>query len=153
MLETVWKPNVTVAAIAEHDGRFLIVEEKTAAGEVYNQPAGHLEEGEGLVDAVVRETLEETARNFEPKALTGIYRWQHPNSGTTFVRFCFTGRCVGHEPDRPLDPDISRVLWLSATQLRAAPSKHRSPMVMRCVEDYLMGRRYPLELLKELNER
>lgn len=145
-----WKPHVTVAAIAEKDGHFLMVEENAAAGRVYNQPAGHLDDGEGLLDAVVRETLEETAWHFRPEALTGIYRWRNADSSRTYLRVCFTGQCIHHEQGRPLDPDIVRALWLTADELRADAGRLRSPLVLRSLDDYLAGKRYPLDLLTDL---
>src|SRR3989338_8610119 len=148
----IWKPNVVVAAIVERDGKFLLVEERPEAGEsVLNQPAGHLDEGESLVAAVVRETLEETAWRFEPQALLGVYRWPHPVKGMTYLRFAFTGRAVRHEPERRLDHGIVRALWLTPEEIRASRARHRSPLVERCLNDYLAGRRYPLGLLQDLD--
>ena len=146
----VWKPHVTVAALVERDGEFLMVEEDAGVGPVYNQPAGHLEAGEGLVDAVVRETLEETGWHFEPEALVGIYRWPMAETGRTYLRFCFTGRGLRHEPERPLDPDIRRALWLGVDALREDAARLRSPLVLRCLDDYLAGHRYPLALLSDI---
>ena len=141
---------MTVAAIAEQDGRFLLVEEEIDTRLVINQPAGHLDPGESLVEAVVRETLEETAWHFEPQALTGIYRCVNPASDATFVRFCFAGTCTTHEPHRALDKEIRRVLWLSLDDIHAEARRLRSPLVRRSIEDYLSGRRYDLSLLVEL---
>jgi 8-oxo-dGTP pyrophosphatase MutT (NUDIX family) len=141
--------SVTVAAIVERGGRFLLVEEHTDEGLRLNQPAGHLEPGESLLAGVARETLEETAWHFAPGWLQGVYRWQHPASGVTYVRFAFGGTLRRHESDRPLDQGIVRALWLTPVQLREQAPRHRSPLVMRCVEDHLAGRRYPLELLVE----
>lgn len=149
----IWKPNVVVAAIIERDGKFLLVEEKADGKLVLNQPAGHLDEGESLMQAVVRETLEETAWHFTPEALLGIYRWPHPAKGVTYLRFAFTGRVTRHEENRALDNDIVRALWLSPEEIRAERARHRSPQVERCLNDYLAGRRYPLELLAELENR
>lgn len=146
----IWKPNVTVAAVVEQNGRFLLVEEEAGGGLVLNQPAGHLDEGESLLDAVVRETLEETAYHFVPAELLGIYRWRSPASGVTYVRFAFTGTVTGHEPQRVLDDGIVRVLWLSPEDCRADGTRHRSPQVQRCIDDYLRGERYPLALLKDM---
>jgi len=148
----IWKPNVVVAAIVERDGKFLVVEEKADGKRVLNQPAGHLEEGESLVDAVVRETLEETAWYLVPEALLGIYRWPHPTKDITYMRFAFIGRVTRHEPDRPLDAGIIRALWLTPQEIRAERARHRSPQVERCLDDYLAGHRYPLELLKDLED-
>lgn len=141
-----WKPNVTVAAVVERSGGFLLVEEQTADGLRYNQPAGHLEEGESLLDAVIRETLEESARHFTPTALVGIYQYRKPASPVTYLRFAFTGEVSAPE-DRPLDTGILRALWMPATDIRACRERHRSPLLMQCVEDYIAGRRYPLQLL------
>lgn len=141
-----WKPNVTVAAIVEQDGGFLLVEEQTADGILYNQPAGHLEEGESLVEAVIRETLEESARHFTPTALVGIYQYRKPASPVTYLRFAFTGK-VSDPEQRPLDAGILRALWMPAAEIRACRGRHRSPLLMQCVDDYIAGRRYPLQLL------
>ena len=146
----VWKPNVTVAAVVERDRQFLLVEEETDAGLMINQPAGHLEDGESLIDAVVRETLEETAWQFRPTGLVGVYRWRQPDSNTTFLRFAFTGELVRLEQDRALDHGIVRTLWLSQEQLAQSGDRHRSPLVRRCVEDYLRGERLPLDALHDL---
>jgi ADP-ribose pyrophosphatase YjhB (NUDIX family) len=146
----IWKPNVVVAAIVERDGKFLLVEEQAEGALVLNQPAGHLDEGERIVDAVVRETLEETAWHFEPQALVGVYRWPHPTKHLTYLRFAFTGRVTQHDPNRPLDHGIVRAVWLSLDEIRAQRARHRSPQVERCINDYLAGQRYPLELLKDL---
>jgi 8-oxo-dGTP pyrophosphatase MutT (NUDIX family) len=143
----IWKPNVTVAAVIERDGKFLLVEEHTSEGLRYNQPAGHLEAGESLLDAVVRETLEESAYHFIPQHLLGIYRWYSGESDTTYLRFAFTGQITGHQPGRKLDSGILQALWLSHEEILASRSRHRSPLILRCVEDYIAGKRYPLELL------
>jgi len=142
-----WKPNVTVAAVIERDGKFLLVEEETSQGLRYNQPAGHLEADESLLAAVTREVLEESAYHFVPQHLLGIYRWHSSDSDTTYLRFAFTGALTGHDPDRPLDNGILRALWLTPDEIRATQKRHRSPLILRGVEDYLAGKRYPLELL------
>ncbi len=142
----VWKPSVTVAAIIESAGRFLLVEENTRNGLRLNQPAGHLEQGESLLDAVARETLEETACRFTPAHLLGVYFWRADND-VTFARFAFVGHAGAPEPGRALDDDIVRALWLNADELRARAAEHRSPLVMRCVDDYLRGRRLPLDAI------
>jgi 8-oxo-dGTP pyrophosphatase MutT (NUDIX family) len=138
---------VTVASVIEHEGRFLVVEEETDNGIRFNQPAGHLEPYESIVAAAARETLEETAYHFVPAALVGIYRYRYPHSGIVYVRFTFTGKLGAHEAGRPLDREILRALWLTPAELQALRERHRSPLVMRSVEDYLAGRRYPLDLL------
>ncbi|WP_087750852.1 NUDIX hydrolase [Paraburkholderia caledonica] len=145
-----WLPHVTVAAIVERDGRFLVVEEHTAAGLRLNQPAGHLEAGETLLEAVVRETLEETAHPFTPEALVGMYmtHFERPDSeGVTYLRFTYCGTGSERETTRALDPDIVRTLWMSADELRACPERHRTPLVMQCIDDYLAGRRFPLDFV------
>ena len=145
-----WDARLTVATIIERDGRFLIVEEYADGEElVYNQPAGHLDEAETLAAAAIRETLEETAWEVQVDAVVGLYYWTHPR-GHTFIRTCFAGRALHHHPDQPLDHGIERALWLSRDEIAALGSKLRSPMVLRCVDDYLAGRRYPLELFSYL---
>ena len=141
-----WKPSVTVAAVVERDGRFLLVEEKIDGRLVLNQPAGHLDPGESIVEACRREVLEETAHHFEPQALIGVYRWHYAKKDVTFLRFCFCGQVTGVEAGRKLDKGIVAAPWLSAAQLEARKGDHRSPLVAKCVADYLAGRRYPLEL-------
>lgn len=143
----IWKPNVTVAAVVQRDGKFLLVEEETDAGLAFNQPAGHLEEGESLVDAVVREALEETAYHFRPTHLVGIYQWQHPVKALTYLRFAFGGELRGYEAGRPLDDGIVGARWLTLDEVKATQARHRSPLILRCCEDLLAGRHYPLDLL------
>ncbi|MFV5215319.1 NUDIX hydrolase [Azonexus caeni] len=143
----IWKPNVTVAAVVYRDGRFLLVEEETETGLAFNQPAGHLEQGEALLDAVVREALEETAYDFKPTHLVGIYNWPHPTKDLTYLRFAFAGELRGHDPARKLDDGIVGARWLTLDEVRATQERHRSPLILRCCEDYLAGRRYPLDLL------
>ena len=143
------KLDLTVAAIAEHGGRFLIVQERAARRVVLNQPAGHLESGESLVEAVVRETCEETGREFRPESLTGIYLWQGP-AGRTVLRVAFAGRVGERDAAARLDRAIIRTLWLDRDQLVARASEHRSPLVLLGVDDYLRGVRYPLDLLSHV---
>jgi len=145
----IWKPNVVVAAIVEHEGRFLLVEEETDGAIVLNQPAGHLDEGETLIDAVIRETLEETAWHIEPTALLGVYRWPHPTQPVTYLRFAFIAHALREETGRALDHGCLRALWLTPEEIRAQRARHRSPQVERCLDDCLAGTCYPLELLKE----
>ncbi len=150
---TRWKPSVTVAAVIERNGRFLLIEEAEEGRRVLNQPAGHWEPGETLVEACVRETLEESAHRFTPTALVGIYHWRHSSTETVYLRLAFCGECGGEVAGRALDPAILGTTWLSADELRAAGSaRRRSPLVLRCVEDYLAGRRYPLEMLAHVIE-
>ena len=150
-MDTRWKPSVTVAAVIERDGRFLLVEEHTAEGLRLNNPAGHLDPGEGPVEGAAREALEETAWRFTPTALVGIYlsRFKRQATGedVTYVRFAFCGELGAHESDRPLDQGIVRVLWMTADEVRASVARHRSPLVLRCMEDYLAGQRLPLSAI------
>lgn len=140
-----WKPSATVAAVVERDGRFLFVEETIDGRRVLNQPAGHLEPDESLVEACRREVLEETAHRFEPTALVGIYRWIYAPRNVTFLRFCFRGRIEGSE-DRPLDRQILALHWLTRDELAARRAHHRSPLVQRCVDDFVAGREFPLQV-------
>jgi len=146
----IWKPSVTVAAVIERDGLFLLVEEETSEGLRLNQPAGHLDPFESLEQAVIRETLEETAHDFTPTALVGMYMSRYLSSRTlqvvTYLRFTFTGE-LGTAHDQPLDDGILRTVWMTREELLACQDKHRSPLVMQCVDDYLHGRRAPLSLL------
>lgn len=143
----IWKPNVTVAAVVERAGRFLLVEEHTSNGRLFNQPAGHLDPGESLTEAVARETLEETAYVFKPTALLGVYQYHHPGDQVTYLRFAFTGEITGQDAGRALDEGIIHAVWLAPDDIRRDADRHRSPLVMRCVDDYLSGRRYPLAVL------
>ncbi len=149
-MDTRWKPNVTVAAVIEQGGRFLLVEEQTAEGLRLNNPAGHLDCGETPAQACIRETLEETAHGFTPRSLVGIYlsRQQKPGgSDTTYLRFAFCGDLGSFDPDRVLDTGIVRTLWMCADEVRTSTARHRSPMVLQCIEDYLKGQRYPMDLV------
>lgn len=146
-----WNASVTVAAVIEHGGRFLLVEEETRDGLRLNQPAGHLEAGESLVRAVVRETLEETAHTFEPRALLGCYmsrgRSSRDDGDTTYIRFAFTGELGALDAGRQLDTGIVRTVWMTSEELRACPERHRTPLLMACVDDYLAGKRFALDVL------
>ena len=145
------RPRLTVAAIAEHNGRFLIVEERTEDGAVrFNQPAGHVEAGETLLEAVRREAWEETGHTFAPDALLGIYHYRATDNGLTYMRFAFTG--VATAPSAPvhLDDAIVQALWLSREDLLAQRARHRSPLVLQCVDDYARGQRLPLDLVRSL---
>ena len=146
-MSTIWKPHVVVAALVQQDGRFLMVEETTEEGIQYNQPAGHLEAHESLVEAVVRETLEETAHHFVPEALLGIYRWRAPQHDRVFLRFAFTGHITSFDPELTLDAGILRALWMTPAEIEAVKPQHRSPLVSQCIADYLAGRRYSLDVL------
>jgi 8-oxo-dGTP pyrophosphatase MutT (NUDIX family) len=146
-----WKPSVTVAAVVEHDGRYLVVEEQTRDGLRLNNPAGHLEPAESLPEAVAREVLEETGCTFLPEALVGIYlsRFRRGDGEeVTYLRVAFTGRVGPRDPQRPLDEGIVDVLWLTPDELRAEAARHRSPLVLQCLEDHLAGRRFPLDVLQ-----
>jgi len=145
----IWKPNVTVAAVIEQKGKFLLVEEHTSQGLQLNQPSGHLEAGESLLAAVVRETQEESAYVMVSQHLLGIYRWYAPTSDTTYLRFAFSGRVINHHPQQALDEGIVRALWMTADEIRACQQRHRSPLILRCVEDYLAGKRFPLALITD----
>lgn len=149
-MDMIWKPHVTVAAVAELQGRFLLVQELDAGKRVLNQPAGHLEDGESLLAAVRREVLEETAWQFEPRAIVGIYRWRHSENGITFMRFTFTGTLLTHDSGRSIDPDIEQVVWLSDAEIRLQQDRLRSPLVLSCIDDYLTGKSWPLEILADL---
>lgn len=149
----IWKPHTTVAAVIERDNKFLMVEENIDDKTVYNQPAGHLEPGESLIDAVVRETREETAWGFTAQAITGIYLWDQPETERTFLRVTFCGQCHHHREDQALDDGITQALWLSHEQIQAKQSQLRSPLVLECIDDYLSGKRYPLELLSVIGQR
>ena len=140
-----WNPEVTVAAIVEADGRFLMVEERISGRLVLNQPAGHLEDRESLIDAVIRETREETAWRLRPAALVGVYLWRNPVDERSFLRFAFCGTVDDHQPKLPLDIGIVRAVWMSHAQLLAQPGRLRSPLVLRCLDDYLRGVRQPLQ--------
>jgi 8-oxo-dGTP pyrophosphatase MutT (NUDIX family) len=150
-MSNIWKPSVTVAAVICQDDRFLMVEEESADGIRLNQPAGHLDEGESLIDAVVRETREETAYAFTPDALIGMYMSRSVSStraglDATYLRFAFTGK-LGEQSNAPLDTGIIRTLWMSRAELAACTEKHRSPLVLQCIDDYIRGQRAPLDLL------
>ena len=146
----IWKPHATVAAIIEHDNKFLMVEELIQGEAVFNQPAGHLEPDESIIDAVIRETREETAWQFVPEAVTGIYLWKHPDNGETFLRVAICGSCKNHDAQQPLDKEIIQAVWKGRHELVAEPEKLRSPMVINCIDDYLAGKRYPLDMLIDM---
>jgi 8-oxo-dGTP pyrophosphatase MutT (NUDIX family) len=143
-------PELTVAAIVERNGRFMLVEEHVSGRLVLNQPAGHVEPGESLAEAVVREALEETAWTFVPEAIVGVYIWGREGAKNPFLRVAFSGRCTAHDSSRKLDDGIERVVWLSRSDLVARSNRLRSPMVMRAVDDYESGIRYPVDLFQDL---
>jgi len=144
-----WAPSVTVATLAERDGRYLLVEEHTPEGLRLNNPAGHLEPGESLLQAAARETLEETAHPFVPEALVGVYlaRFERAGEAITYLRFAFCGQAGDALADRALDHGIVRACWLTPDEVRASAARHRSPLVLQCIEDHLAGRRLPLDVL------
>jgi 8-oxo-dGTP pyrophosphatase MutT (NUDIX family) len=144
-------PEITVAGVTENGGRFLVVEERINRRLVFNQPAGHVEHGESLLTAVIREVREETAWRFLPKALVGVYLWRSPASGVTTMRFAFEGSVADHDSTQPLDHGIVGTHWLSRSDLLEREDRLRSPLVMRCVEDYLGGQRLPLDSVANLD--
>ncbi|SFM35071.1 NUDIX hydrolase [Variovorax sp. OV329] len=149
MTDNRWKPNVTVAAIIEKAGRFLLVEEETADGLMLNTPAGHLDAGESPAEGCAREALEETAHPFTPTALIGIYmaRTRKGSQDVTYMRFAFAGELGEREEGRALDHGIVRTLWMTPGEIRASQARHRSPLLLKCVEDYMTGQRFPLSLV------
>ena len=149
---THWRPDITVAAIVERDQRFLFIEEVISGRRVLNQPAGHVEHGESLLDAVCRETFEESAWRFTPEALVGVYLWRHPRSGRDTLRFAFCGAVHGHEPDRPLDHPVLAAHWFTRADVDARAAALRTPVVLRCLEDYLAGQRLPLSAVTEFSQ-
>ena len=151
MDSAVWKPSVTVAAVIERDGSFLLVEEEADGRRVYNQPAGHWEPGETLVDACVRETLEETAWRCEPRQLVGVYRWHYAPADNTFLRFTFACVPLGLDASRQLDREIVRAVWLTADEIRRLAPVHRSPLVMRCIDDFIAGLRWPVVVITHVD--
>ncbi len=151
-MNTRWKPSVTVAAIIEREGRYLLVEEHTPEGLRLNNPAGHLDPGESPEQGVAREALEETAFGFQPTALVGIYLSRFQRASTredvTYLRFAYCGTLGDFDPLRPLDTGIVRTLWMTPEEVRASADRHRSPLVQRCIEDHLAGQRFPLALVQ-----
>lgn len=144
-----WHPDVTVATVVALEGRLLLVEERIDGQLVLNQPAGHLEPGESLVEAAVRETLEETGWQVRLEAFVGSYQWTAPG-GQQYLRFAFAGQALAHDPSRPLDEGIERAVWLAPSELRARTAQHRSPLVWRVAADWLGGQRHPLSLVQAL---
>ena len=144
-----WQPEITVAAVIERAQRFLIVEERIKNRVVLNQPAGHVEQGESLLAAVARETLEESAWQFTPEWLTGIYLWRHPRAGRDTLRFTFSGSIAAHDPTRALDHPVIATHWLRREELLHPARPLRTPIVLRCIDDYLAGRRLPLTAIND----
>jgi len=144
-----WAPHVTVACIIEKKGEFLIVEEESFGRLVYNQPAGHVESGETLIEAAIRETQEETGWKVEPTALLGVYVFTSPHNKVTYYRTCFIADAIEHDPTQTLDDGIMQALWLSPESIKADPSKCRSPVVYKSIDDYLLGQRFPLNCIYE----
>lgn len=148
-----WSPHIVVATVVERDGRFLFVEEQINGQLWLNQPAGHWEQGETLIEGAIRETVEESGWDVEPTDFLGVYEWQSPGLGYPFVRFSFAARALRHHPGRALDTGIVRALWLTRDELAREAHRTRSPSVERSLDDYLSGQRYPLSLLQHLTPR
>ena len=146
-----WRPDLTVAAIVQREDQFLIVEERIRGALMFNQPAGHVEDGESIIDAAVRETLEETAWHFQPRHLLGLYLWRNPANGSSVLRAAICGEVTGHDATRQLDTGIVAARWLTRAALQAAPQRLRSPLVMRCIDDHLAGVRHDLSSLRYLD--
>ncbi|UJP06539.1 MAG: NUDIX hydrolase [Nitrosomonas sp.] len=146
---TIWKPRVTVAAVIERAGKYLLVEEEPepGAGLFINQPAGHLDPGESIIQGVIRETLEETAYTLVPDYVLGIYQWHSQRVNATYLRFAFVGHVTCHDPGRILDTGIVRADWFDVDEINRQSERHRSPLVMQCIRDHQAGIRYPLSLL------
>jgi 8-oxo-dGTP pyrophosphatase MutT (NUDIX family) len=145
------KPDVTVAAVVESSGRFLVVEERINQRNVFNQPAGHVEIGETIIEAAIRETREETAWLFEPVAMLGAYLWRNPSNGRSTLRFAFCGTVTDHRAEQPLDKGILTTHWLTRAELQERENRLRSPLVLRCIDDYLGGKRLPLDSVAYLD--
>jgi 8-oxo-dGTP pyrophosphatase MutT (NUDIX family) len=146
----IWCPHVTVAAVVADGDRYLMVEERIRGELRYNQPAGHLEPDESLLQAAVRETLEETAWSVEPTSLIGVHQWFSPHHGDHVIRFSFAARALRHDPGRSLDDGIERALWLTRPEIAALGEQLRSPLVLRSIDAWLGGRRLPLDCLDAL---
>lgn len=145
-----WSPHVVVACVVERNGRFLLVEERIEGQLVLNQPAGHWEQGETLMDGARREALEETGWDVEPSALLGIYHFHPATLPYSFLRIAFVASAVRERSGHRLDAGIERAVWMSRDEVAACPERHRSPMVLRCIDDYLAGQRCPLSALAHL---
>lgn len=147
-MSEIWKPHVAVAAVIEDAGRFLLVEEIIEGERVFNQPAGHLDPDESLLEAVIRETMEEAAVDFTPTHLVGVYLMRIPEKGRTYLRFAFCGELGRAYPDRELDSEIIRTHWLTRAEIADLGALLRNHLVEQCIDDYLAGIRAPLALLK-----
>jgi ADP-ribose pyrophosphatase YjhB (NUDIX family) len=148
----IWRPHVTVACVVARGERYLMVEEEVAGRLVYNQPAGHLDDHESLAQAALRETLEETGWTVELQHLIGVHQWRSTEHGDAVVRFSFAARAISHDPDRPLDSDIRRALWLTREEIAALGERLRSPMILQSIDLWLGGQRLPLDILSHLPE-
>jgi 8-oxo-dGTP pyrophosphatase MutT (NUDIX family) len=144
-----WQPHITVATVIEDQGRFLLVEEMAEGQAVFNQPAGHLDANESLLQAAIRETLEETGWDIELTGVTGIYLYTAPSNGITYQRICFAGKALQQRPNHPLDDGIIGPRWLSRDELAAQPERWRSELVLRCIDDYLSGQHFDLSLIRD----
>lgn len=149
-MSAIWTPHLTVAAVIERNGEFLLVEEQSEGLRVFNQPAGHVEEDETIHEAVVREVLEETGCVFNPQGICGLYRWRSPRNLVTYLRVAFYGDCITPRGHIELDTDIIATHWLNDAQIRARENALRSPLVLRCIDDYQLGKQLPLDILQEL---
>lgn len=147
----IWKPHVTVAAVIEQDGKFLLVEEIVEGSLVLNQPAGHIDPLESFTDAVIRETFEETGWQFTPAAITGIFYWKHPQNERQFLRVCYKGEARAPQGEVTLDTDIVRTVWHSLAELEQQASRLRSPLVLTTIQAYLAGKEFPLDLIEHLD--
>ncbi len=145
-----WKPHVTVASIVEKDDQFLCIKELIDGKAMINQPAGHLDPNESLIDAVIRETQEETGYTIVPESLVGVYKWKHPTKDKTFIRFVFSANVVDHDPNQELDDGILEAVWPTEEELKNSDIPLRSPMVLQAICDYRDGKRYPLDLVQDL---
>lgn len=146
----IWRPHVTVACVVADGERYLMVEEEVNGRLAYNQPAGHLDDGESLTAAALRETLEETGWTVKLQHLIGVHQWRSTEHGDAVVRFSFAARALSHDPDRPLDTDIRRALWLTRAEIAALGDRLRSPMILQSIDLWLGGQRLPLEVLSHL---
>ena len=148
-----WMPHIVVATIVEREGRFLLVEERIAGELVLNQPAGHWEPGETLIEGAIRETVEESGWDVEPTAFLGIYEWKPEGLAYPFVRFAFAATALRHHPERALDAGIERAVWLTYDEVVRQTARLRSPSVLTCIDDYRAGQLYPLSLIRHLPPR